>query len=232
VGSIRPSNADLFIGRDSTPETAREMIRAYLASSAWMDFNVGRVLDALDELGLSKSTIVVFWGDHGYQLGEKGKWSKAGSLWEQGTRTPFIIRDPRVKSNGRVCNRVVQMVDLYPTLVELCGLQPPGGLEGRSLSPLLADPEAAWDHPAYTVWSEDGKHFSGVLVRTARWRYAEFFGRGAGRMLVDPAADPHELKNLAEEPAHAETVDTLSGMVRTYAGARIPGAAPPGDAAD
>lgn len=232
AGSIRPRNADLFIGREATPAEARETIRAYLASAAFMDWNVGRVLDALDELGLAENTIVVFWGDHGYQLGEKGKWSKAGSLWEQGTRTPFIIRDPRVKANGHVCSRIVQMVDLYPTLAGLCGLQPPPGLEGRSLEPLLADPEAPWDHPAYTVWSEDGKQLSGVLVRTARWRYAEFFGRGAGRMLVDPEADPHELKNLAGEPAHAETVSTLSGLVRAYGGTLIPGAEPRKDPAD
>ncbi len=95
AGSIRPRNADLFINRDATPGEARQMIRAYLAASAFVDWNVGRVLKALDELGLRDKTIVVFWGDNGYQLGEKGKWSKAGSLWEQGARIPFFICDPR-----------------------------------------------------------------------------------------------------------------------------------------
>jgi arylsulfatase A-like enzyme len=222
AGSIRPRNADLFIGRDATPEEARETIRAYLASASFMDWNVGRVLTELDRLGLREKTIVVFWGDHGYQLGEKGKWSKAGSLWEQGTRTPFLICDPREKSAGKASPRVVQMVDLYPTLVELCGLEMPSGLEGRSLAPLLKDPQASWDHPAYTVWSEDGKHFSGVMVRTETLRYGEFFGRGAGSMLVDPAADPHELKNLASEPQHAAEVSKLSSLIQAYAKGHLP----------
>lgn len=218
AGSIRPKNADLFIGRDATPQQAREMIRAYLASSAWMDFNAGRVLDALDEQGLAEKTIVVFWGDHGYQLGEKGKWSKAGSLWEQGARNPLIIFDPRAAGNGQACPRVVEMIDLYPTLVELCGLPAAEGLEGRSLAPLLAKPQATWDHPAYTVWSDNGRDVSGVSVRTERWHFAEFFGRGPGRMLLDPIADPHEMHNLADDPAHAETVAELSRLAREYAG--------------
>lgn len=222
AGAIRPRNADLFIGRDATPEEAREMIRAYLASSSFMDWNVGRVMDELDRLGLREKTIVVFWSDHGFQLGEKGKWSKAGSLWEQGARTPLIICDPRVKSAGKVSPRVVQMVDLYPTLVELCGINDPEGLEGRSLAPLVENPDAPWDHPAYTVWSENGRHFSGVLVRTEQWRYAEFFGCGAGAMLIDPEADPHELTNLANDPKHAATVAQLGALVKAYAAGRTP----------
>jgi arylsulfatase A-like enzyme len=222
AGSVRPKNADLFVGRDASPDEARETIRAYLASSSFMDWNVGRVMDELDRLGLREKTIVVFWGDHGFQLGEKGKWSKAGSLWEQGTRTPFIICDPRVKTAGKVSPRVVQMVDLYPTLVELCGIESPAGLEGRSIAPLVRKPEAPWDHPAYTVWSEDGRHFTGVMVRTEQWRYAEFHGRGAGAMLIDPAADPHELTNLVNDPKHAEVVARLGGLVKTYAAGHTP----------
>ena len=88
---------------------------------------------------------------------------------------------------GSVAGRVVQMVDPYPTLVELCGLPQPAGLEGHSLVPLLKEPNAPWDHPAYTVWSEGGTHFTGVMVRTERWRYAEYYGRGAGAMLLEPA---------------------------------------------
>lgn len=222
AGAIRPKNADLFIGRDASPDEARQMIRAYLASSAFMDWNLGRVMEALDREGLRKNTIVVFWGDHGFQLGEKGKWSKAGSLWEQGTRTPLIICDPREETAGRVSPRVVELVDLYPTLVELCGLEMPGGLEGRSLAPLLRNPEMEWDHPAYSVWSEDGKHFTGVSVRTEKWRYAEFFGRGEGRMLLDPEKDPHEMTNVAEDPANAAVVERLSALVHGYARGHLP----------
>ncbi len=222
AGSIRLRNADLFVNRDAAPDEARQMIRAYLASSSFMDWNVGRVMAELDALDLRRKTIVVFWGDHGYQLGEKGKWSKAGSLWEQGTRTPFFICDPRGQTAGKSCPRVVQMVDLYPTLVELCGLGKPDGLEGISLAPLLKDPVRTWDHPAYTVWSEDGKNFTGVVVRTEQWRYAEFYGKGAGKMLLDPAADPHELTNLVNDPGHAEVVARLGGLVKQYAAGHLP----------
>jgi iduronate 2-sulfatase len=216
AGSIRPQNADLFIGRDATPAEAREMIRAYLASSAWMDWNVGRVLTALDELGLRDKTIVVFWGDHGYQLGEKGKWSKAGSLWEQGIRVPLLIFDPRAQGNGKVSPRIVQSIDIYPTLVELCDLPAAKGLDGVSLAPLLVNPDAAWDNPAYTVWSEDGKSISGVSVRSEHWHFAEFFGRGPGKMLIDLANDPHELVNLAAKPEHAEVVAEFSELANEY----------------
>jgi len=218
AGSIRPRNADLFIGRDATPDEAKKMIQAYLASTSWMDWNAGRVLDELDRLGLRESTIVVFWGDHGYQLGEKGKWSKAGSLWEQGCRVPMIIHDPRVQQNGQVSPRVVQSIDFYPTLVELCGLPMPEGLDGLSLAPLLANPNATWNHPAYTVWSENGSTLTGVSVRTERWHYAEFFGRGPGAMLLDPRNDPHEMTNLAHDPNYAEVVAELSPLISAYAG--------------
>jgi arylsulfatase A-like enzyme len=222
AGSIRPRNSDLFIDRTATTNESRLMIRAYLASTAFMDWNAGRVLAALDELGLREKTVVVLWGDHGYQLGEKGKWSKAGSLWEQGTRTPFLICDPRQKTNGKSSPRIVQMVDLYPTLVELCGLPQPSGLEGRSLTPLLQDPQMPWNHPAYTVWSEDGRHFTGVMVRTERWRYAEYYGRGAGAMLLEPARDPHELTNLVSDLKYADVVTELSALVKKYAAGHLP----------
>ncbi len=215
-GSIRKSTADLFIGRDATPEAAREMIRAYLACVSYVDWNVGRVLSELDALGLRESTIVVFMSDHGYQLGEKGKWSKAGSLWEQGARIPLVIHDPRAKGNAATSRRIVQAIDVYPTLAELCGLPQPGGLDGASLAPLLADPRASWDRPAYTVWNERGRGITGVVVRTEDWRYAEYFGPGAGAMLIDPAADPHELHNLAQDPKHAAAVARLSALARAY----------------
>jgi len=220
AGSIRPLNADLFIRREAGAEEARDMIRAYRACVSYVDWNVGRVLDALEELGLGERTIVVFLGDHGYQLGEKGKWSKAGSLWEQGARIPLVIHDPRARGNGRSSPRTVQAVDLYPTLVDLCGLPRPPGIEGRSLRPLLRDPATPWPYPAFTVWSERGRWLSGVAVRTERWRYAEFFGPGAGAMLIDPQSDPSETTNLVHDPRHAATVAELSELVRRYAAGR------------
>lgn len=215
-GSIRPNNADLFINRMASPEEARSMIHAYLACVSYVDWNVGRVLAELDKQGLRENTIVVFWSDHGYQLGEKGKWSKAGSLWEQGARVPLIIHDPRAEGNGSSSPRVVELVDLYPTLTDLCGLPTPEGLDGVSLQPLLKDPNAKWDRPAYTVWNEQGKGITGVSVRTERWRYAEFFGVGAGAYLTDPINDPHELRNLVNDPRYKEVVEKLHQLASEY----------------
>lgn len=214
--SIRQINADLFIERDASEEEAREVIRAYLACTSYADWNVGRAMKALDELGLRDSTIVVLWSDHGYQLGEKGKWSKAGSLWEEGVHVPMIIHDPRAEGNGRSSPRVVELLDLYPTLVDLAGLPEPEGLEGRSLRPLLEDPEQPWEHPAYSVWSERNRGISGAVVRTERWRFAEFFGPGAGVFLTEPARDPHELENLARDPRYADVVAELSKVLREH----------------
>jgi len=182
-----------------------------------MDWNVGRVIAGLDKLGLRQKTIIVFWGDHGYQLGERGKWSKAGSLFEQGNRVPFIIVAPNAKGNGKVCSRVVESIDFYPTLAELCGLPVAKEIEGRSLVPLLKDPRAEWNHPAYTVWSEDGRTLQGIAVRTDRWRYAEFDGGKGGAMLFDEQTDREELKNLADDPKLASVRAELSELVKKYA---------------
>ncbi|MDR3187893.1 MAG: sulfatase [Prevotellaceae bacterium] len=216
AGAIRPKNADLFINRSASPEEARDMLRAYLACVSYVDWNVGRVLAELERQGLRDSTIIVFWSDHGYQLGEKGKWSKAGSLWEQGARVPFIIFDPRAQGNGKASARTVELLDIYPTLVDLCGLPRPEGLEGASLAPLLANPDTAWGRPAYTVWNEHGKGITGVVVRTERWRYAEFFGLGAGAFLTDPINDPHELNNLLHDPKYRAEVEMLHNLATEY----------------
>jgi arylsulfatase A-like enzyme len=216
--AIRSKNADLFIGRNAGEAEAREVIRAYLASISWVDWNIGRVLAELDRLGLRQNTIVVFVCDHGYQLGEKGKWSKAGSLFEMGTRVPLMVAAPGMKGNGQSCTRIVQSVDIYSTLTELCGLKLPAGNEGRSLAPLLHDPKGRWDRPAYSVWSEDGRTLHGVAARTGKWRYAEFGDKGKnGAMLFDPHNDPNEMKNLADDPHYAKVRAELSSLVQHYA---------------
>lgn len=216
AGAIRANNADLFINRTASPEEAKDMIRAYLACVSYVDWNLGRVIEELERQGLREKTIIIFWSDHGYQLGEKGKWSKAGSLWEQGTRVPFIILDPRAEGNGKSCPRIVELVDIYPTLADLCGLPVPQELDGVSLAPLLEDPRKEWDRPAYTVWNEYGKGITGVSVRTEDWRYAEFFGPGAGSYLTDPVNDPHELRNLAKDPNHKEVVERMHQLAVEY----------------
>ncbi|WZO99807.1 sulfatase [Isosphaeraceae bacterium EP7] len=214
AASVR-ANSDLFIGRDASEQEAREVTRAYWASLSWMDYNVGRVIAELDRLGLRENTVIVFWGDHGYHLGEKGRWSKAGSLFETGARIPFIVVAPGAAGNGRPAPRVVQALDIYPTLVDLAGLPPVEGLQGRSLTPLLANPNTAWDHPAYTVWAETGV-INGATVRNERYRYAEWTGPKGGPILFDLANDPHELKNLADDPAHAEVRKELSQLLHEH----------------
>ena len=211
--SIARRNTDLFINREATERDAREMIRAYYASVSFMDEQVGRVLDAIDRLKLRDNTIILFWGDHGYHLGEKGKWSKAYSLFEVATRVPFIVAGPGVAKG--VSPRTVQLLDMYPTLVELCGLpQPydsPSRLEGHSLVSLLRNPRSRWDHPAFSVVQYQGK--LGKSVRTERWHYVSWDEGQAGEMLLDLANDPNELKNLAADPAYARTVSEMRKLL-------------------
>jgi iduronate 2-sulfatase len=213
-GSLRPRNADLFIGRDASVDEAKKVTQAYLASVAWTDWNIGRVIAELDKLGLREKTIICFVADHGYQLGEKGKWSKAGSLWEEGARVPLFIAAPQAKGNGQTCERVVQSLNVYPTLVDLCGLPMPDGQEGLSVRPLLDNPQATWDHPAYTVWSEDGRTLTGIGVRIERWRYAEYVL--GGPMLLDMENDPHQLKNLTHDPKYADVAARMSALIQKY----------------
>ena len=210
--SVPRRNADLFIGRDASPEEAREMTRAYWASTSFMDAQVGRVLDALERLGLKENTVVVFWSDHGYHLGEKGKWSKAYSLFEVGTRVPLIIAVPGGRAQATTRN--VELLDLYPTLAEVCGLpRPPAGVRGRSLAPLLRNPRARrGGDAAHTVTMFQNR--LGRAVRTERFRYAEWDEGRGGAMLFDETKDPHELKNLASDPAHAKTVREMKRLLK------------------
>lgn len=202
-------NGDLFIDRDASPEQAREMIRAYWAGSSWTDWNVGRVLAELDRQGLRERTIIVLWGDHGYHLGEKGKWSKHGSLYETGTRVPLIVAVPGKAGNGRSSPRVVETLGIYPTLCELCGLPTPEGLQGASFAKLLDDPQAPSSRPALSVYGRNDKVL-GAAIRTERYRYAEYDGGAAGAMLIDEQADPQEQKNLADDPQFKRVRDELA----------------------
>jgi arylsulfatase A-like enzyme len=212
--SVR-ANTDLFIGRDASADEARKVIRAYWAALTWVDYNVGRVIAELDRLRLRDNTAIVFWGDHGYHLGEKGRWSKAGSLFEVGARVPLIIVAPKAAGNGRHSTRVVEAVNIYRTLADLAGLPVAEGVQGRSLAPLLADPSAPWDHPAYTVWAEGGTT-NGVSVRDERFRYAEWDGPRGGAFLYDLDNDPRELKNLADDPSFTAIRERLSVLVRRH----------------
>jgi uncharacterized sulfatase len=199
-------NLDLFFEERVTARRAKEAIAAYYACTSFMDEQLGQVLDALERLGLRNNTIIVLWGDHGWHLGEKGMWAK-GTLFEPAAHAPLIIVDPRRKTGGKACARVVEFVDVYPTLVELCGTKMPPGLQGKSLVPLLDNPAASWDRPAFTLVARED--WLGRSVRTEQWCYTEWDEGRRGVELYDLQADPHELKNRAKDPACAGTVARL-----------------------
>jgi uncharacterized sulfatase len=206
-------------------EACREALRAYLACVSFVDAQIGRVLTALDRLGLAGSTHVALWSDHGYHLGEHGGMWQKRSLFEESARAPLIIRAPGQAGNGRASPRIVEFVDLYPTLAELCGLRVPAGLAGRSLGPLLREPAAPWAGAAFTqvLRPGDGRPFMGRSIRTERWRYTEWDEGRLGAELYDHATDPQEWRNLAADPAHRAEVDLL----RTRLAAVVGGTPPP-----
>jgi len=194
-----------------TEMQARESKQAYWAAISFVDAQVGRLLDALDRLKLADKTIVVFWSDNGYHVGELGLWMKQ-SLFENSARVPIILAAPGQKTKGQGSPRTVELLDLYPTLADLCGLAPMHKLAGQSIRPLLDDPQAAWDKPAFTqVWRGS---FSGHSVRTERWRYTEWDEGKQGVQLYDYQTDPEENHNMAGDPKHAQTVAELKAMVQ------------------
>jgi uncharacterized sulfatase len=131
-------------------------------------------------------------------------------VFEVAARVPMIVCAPGGAA-GKSSPRTVQLLDIYPTLAELCGLTAPAGLEGHSLAPLVKDPQAAWSHPAYTVCNNAAAR--GQSVRTERWRYSEWNGGAAGAVLFDEQADPHEMKNLADDPAHKQVVAEMKALL-------------------
>lgn len=207
--TVNPPNYGL------SPERQREAIQAYFAATSFMDAQVGKLLDALDRLKLTDKTVVVFVSDHGYHLGEHGQWQKL-SLFEGSTRVPLVIATPSMKNAGQTSQRLVEMIDVYPTLAELCGLLAPQNLHGRSLNPLLDDVAAEHKSAAYT------QARNGYSVRTDRFRYTEWTGANGGAELYDHMADPNEFTNLATDPAHAETVKQMREQLQKVPPAPLP----------
>ena len=189
----------------------REFMRAYYACTSFTDAQVGRVLDALDRLKLADRTVVVLLGDNGYHLGERGWWNK-NTNFELSARCPLVVAAPGAKARGKACARLVEFVDLYPTLVDLCGLPAPPHLEGRSIRPLLDDPAQPWKATAWTQVQRGP--VSGHSLRTERWRYTEWEGGKQGVELYDHETDPGEWKNLADRPEMKGTLDELRAMMR------------------
>lgn len=202
---------------DITDDQRKQAIQAYHASTSFMDAQVGIVVDALERLGLAKDTVIVFTSDHGYHLADHGLWQKQ-SLFERSTRVPLIIATPGGKNAGQAASGLAELVDLYPTLAELCGLEAPKYLEGTSLVPALSDPAAKVKPAAFSQVRRG--NFDGYAVRTERWRYIEWDGGAKGVQLYDEQADPSESKNLAADPAHAATVAELKALVSKLPRAR------------
>jgi iduronate 2-sulfatase len=184
---------------DTDPAYAKELRHAYVAATSYVDAQVGKVLAALHDLGLDDNTIVVVWGDHGFLLGEHAIWGKH-SLYENALRSPLIVRAPGLAQPGEASHALVETVDIFPTLLDLCGLPAPGAFAGRSLRPQLDHPAAPTAKPARGFWSAGER-----TIRTDRWRLISHLkkaGHEAGVELFDMIADPHEARNVAAaEPA-------------------------------
>lgn len=178
-------------------EMARSLIHGYYACTSFTDANVGRLLKALDETGLSESTTVVLWGDHGWQLGEHGMWNKH-SCFETSMHAPLLIVPPKNAETriapGKRVEELVEFIDIYPTLCELSGIQAPAHLEGSSMVPLMRGNSSEWKQFAV------GRYRTGDTIRSADYRYSQFTtksGEVTGEMLFDHEADPHENSNVA-----------------------------------
>lgn len=201
---------------EMTDEKRRQAIQAYYASTTFMDAQVGRVLDALDRLGLRDKTIVVFHSDHGYHLGERGMWQKQ-SLFEESIRVPLILAGPGVTAKGAVAKAPVELVDVYPTVADLAGYraQTPKYLDGKSLRPALSNPEAKVKTAAYSQVHRSGG-IPGMSVRTEQWHFISWGYGEQGEQLYDLAGDPRESINLAKFPAHAKQVAKMRQEVLNH----------------
>src|SRR4051812_4774518 len=211
----------------------KDCTRAYFSAISFMDAQVGRVVDSLERLKLSDTTIVVFVSDHGYLLGEHGQWQKQ-LLFEESDRVPMIFAGPGVTGRGS-SPRTVEMLDIYPTLVDLCGLpKPKHKLEGKTLVPLLKDPQAKRNRPAYSQVTRkvgtgaDAKEIMGYSVRTEQWRYNEWDGGKLGSELYDHDNDPHEFHNLAKDSAQTKAVDEMKLLLRQISEPKQKGGSPKG----
>lgn len=194
----------------------KNAIQGYLASIAFADAMVGRVLDALEEGPNRDNTIVVLWSDHGWHLGEKQHWQKF-TAWRVCTRVPLMIRVPPGISSltegtteGSVCQQPVNLLSLFPTLAELARVPTPESCDGLSLVPLLHTPDQEWPHPSITYLNQPGSYG----MSTRRWRYIHY--ANGDEELYDIKADPHEWQNLVEIEEHRETLNELRAIAPTY----------------
>lgn len=197
-------------------EQWRPLVRSYLASISFVDSQVGRLLEALEREGLTENTIIVLWSDHGWHLGEKGITGK-NSLWERSTRVPLIFAGPGVAQHAR-CAQPVELLDMYPTLVDLCKLPAKKGLQGHSLRPQLRDAQAQRTWPAITTHNQNNH-----TVRSEHWRYIRY--ADGSEELYDHRNDPNEWHNLARDAKYAEIIRDHARWLPTVNAPPVPGSA-------
>jgi len=200
------------------PEKAVELIRAYYAATSFTDAQIGKLLQALDRLGLRKNTVVILWGDHGYHLGDHGLWNKHTNF-EEATRSPLIISVPGQKTAGRKTSALTEFVDIYPSLCDICGVPIPPNLEGVSFKPLLENPDRPWKKAAFSQYPRAVKGVGqamGYSMRTDRYRYTEWRVPGSDFLAVelyDHEKDPQENVNVAKRPENAALVKQLAAQL-------------------
>lgn len=222
VAAFAHNNALPNYGLDTT--TCRQALQAYYACVTFVDAQVGRLLEALDRLKLTDRTLIVFWSDHGYHLGEhQGIWQKR-TLFEESARAPLIIRWPGLAGNGQGCRRIVEFLDIYPTVCDFAALPVPAHVAGRSLQPLLKAPQQEWPNAAFTqiLRPGNGSPVMGRSLRTERWRYTEWNEGQAGVELYDHLHDPHEFQNLADTPEGRLAIPSLRPLFERKAPGAVP----------
>ena len=183
----------------------RDAIRGYLASITFADAQIGRIMAALAQSPYKDNTIVVLWSDNGYHLGEKLHWHKS-ALWEKTIRVPFIITLPKELAKGKVVSSSVELLDIFPTLTDYCGLPTPTHLQGHSLRPVMTNPDAEWRYPILTIFNK-----SDYSIRVDQWRYIRY--ANGGEELYDHNTDEKEWYNLAENPAFAAIKEQLKTVM-------------------
>ncbi len=220
-------------GRITAAKT-RKLRHGYYACVSYIDALVGQLLDRLDQLGLAMNTVICLWGDHGFHLGEQGLWTKANN-YELSTRVPLILAAPGQKKPGTKTNALVELVDLYPTLADACGLESPTGVEGISLMPLLDDPEFPWKTAVFSQYprSQSGNRHNGhgdimgYATRTDRYRYVEWrewrTGHVVAQGLYDHHSDPNEMRNVAKNPKHSGALNQHRAILKAGWRAALPG---------
>ncbi len=206
---------------DLPEDLARRLVHGYCACVSYMDAQLGLVLAELKRLGLWDDTVIMFWGDHGWKLGEHNSWCKHTNF-ENDTCAPLLVRVPGMLAAGQKTRALVEFVDMYPTLCEACGLAVPGHCEGQSLAPLLDDPGRPWKQAAFSQYPR--RQAMGYAMRTERYRYVEWQEKDSGRLLAselyDHQRDPQENVNIAAQAASSLLGELAAQLRRGWQGAR------------